>query len=110
MDTNDDNERPAFEPDDSLGVQFQLTRWLSGDRAPAAEVRVHRLAVFEAGSLGKDPELRKADDEHRRIASLADDRPDVEDVSPAYPGFDQLKSTLRAGGLGLLHFAGHCDE
>ncbi len=95
--------------DDFLCMQFELTRWLAGDTAPAAAVSVDRLAVFEVGKPRKGAVLPAAAEERKRVASLASDHPNLEDVSPKEAGFNELKTLLRDGRLGLLHFAGHGD-
>ncbi len=103
----DASDSSAIVEDDFLCMQFELTRWLTGDAAPAAVVSVHRLAVFEVGKPGRGAALPSAAEEGQRVSSLASSHPDLEDVSPSEASVNELKTLLRESCLGLLHFVGH---
>lgn len=99
-----DDSLPAEILDDEfLCLQFELTRWLSGDRAPApcSEIRVRRLACLLTAT-----NLRKAQEEKLFLAHLAQ-ASGVEDASPVLSSSASAESFLEDGGVDLLHFAGH---
>ncbi len=104
-----DNSDPIID-DDFLCMQFELTRWLAGDAGPAAAVSVDRLAFFEVGKPLEGAEQPSATAEREWIADFVRRHPDIEDVSPKVAGFNELTALLLGGRLGLLHFAGHCDN
>jgi CHAT domain-containing protein/AAA ATPase-like protein len=90
--------------DEFLCLQFELTRWLSGDRAPVplSELRARRLACILTATS-----LPKAGEEKAFLAELAQARPGVEDASPVLSSASAAEAFLEAGGVDLLHFAGH---
>lgn len=97
-----------FDPvidDDFLGARFQVTRWLVGGTAPAATIRVEKLACVEPGD-GEGPQLPRAVQERSLLASLAQRR-GIEDESPSQATLPELMELLMRGGLDLLHFVGH---
>jgi hypothetical protein len=90
--------------DEFLCLQFELTRWLAGDRviAPPSELRVRRLACILTATS-----LPKATEEKAFLAMLAQTRPGVQDTSPALSSAGAAEVFLEAGGVDLLHFVGH---
>lgn len=98
-----DDSRPGQIVDDEfLCLEFELTRWLAGDRSPRPEIRVRRLAcIVTAG------DLPKAEEEKGILADLAEAWPGVEDASPSLSSAPEAEAFLEAGGVDLLHFAGH---
>ncbi len=98
--------------DDFLCYQFELTRWLAGESAPAAnlgatEFGVARLASIEAGAPPHETPLPHAEQESRLLVELAERHSGVEGAVLANAGYEDVERTLRLGGHGILHFVGH---
>jgi serine/threonine-protein kinase len=91
--------------DDFLGARFQVTRWLIGGTAPAARIRVEKMACVEAGE-SNGLRLPAAIRERELLADLARRR-GIEDCSPSQATIHELMELLLRGGLHLLHFVGH---
>jgi len=104
----DESEEPPID-DDFLGMKFQLTRWLSGGTPPAREIPVQALACLEAGRVAGRKALPHAPAERTLLAELALRRPGVRDASPPQATRQAIGQLLGAGGVGLVHFAGHGD-
>ena len=100
----DHDLEPAID-DDFLGGRFQITRWLIGGSAPAATIRIEKLACVEAGE-SEGPLLPSAGRERALLAGIAE-RCGIEDKSPSRATIHDLMSLLLGGGLQLLHFVGH---
>lgn len=99
------DDRPGdLVDDDFLCLQFELTRWLSGHPAPPplSELRVRRLACILTAT-----DLPKAEEEKAFLAELAQAHSGVEDASPVLSSASAAEAFLEAGGVDLLHFAGH---
>jgi len=88
--------------DDFLCVQFELTRWLAGQRTPASEITVRRLACITT-----DPGVPNAEKDRNLLADLAGTHPGTEDASIAVTSAGEILAVLGKGGLDLLHVAGH---
>jgi len=90
--------------DEFLCLQFELTRWLAGDRvlAPLSELRVRRLACILTATG-----LPKTGEEKAFLAVLAQTQPGVQDASRVLSSSSAAEAFLEAGGVDLLHFAGH---
>ncbi|MES1243467.1 MAG: CHAT domain-containing protein [Acidobacteriota bacterium] len=88
--------------DDFLCIQFELTRWLAGNRSPAAEIQVRRLACFTTSS-----ELTRAEEEQGLVTDLARDHSGIEDATVPVASAEEIETILGKGGLDLLHFVGH---
>jgi hypothetical protein len=99
----DDSDPDDIIDDDFLCLQFALTRWRRGEKAPAEEIRVRRLACF----VGK--ELPNSGRERELLVGLSSSHPGVEDASPVEASAAALETLLDRGGVQLLHFAGHGD-
>src|SRR5436853_1760994 len=99
----DDSELEIVD-DDLLCVQFQVSRWLSGDTAAPTEIAIPRLACITIPS-----NLPSATAKRDRVRSLVRAYPEVQHVSPEIPTWDAVVKVLEGGGIGLLHFVGHGD-
>jgi hypothetical protein len=88
--------------DDFLCAQFELTRWLAGQRTPASEITVRRLACITT-----DPGVPNAEKDRNLLANLAGTHPGTEDASVAVTSAGEILAILGKGGLDLLHVAGH---
>jgi CHAT domain len=100
-----DHELEPVVDDDFLCARYQITRWLIGGTAPAAMIRVERMACVEAGE-SEGPRLPSAVRERELLTDLTR-RLGIEDDSPSEATFPDLMALLKRGRLGLLHFAGH---
>lgn len=102
----DDSNLDAVIEDDFWCMQFQVTRWLSGDTAPAGMIDIPRLAVIESGA---PPGVKKLDHAKKELGFLAKlaKRRGVEDRSLPSATFERLEQRLREDDLGLVHFVGH---
>lgn len=100
-----DHELEPVIDDDFLCARYQITRWLIGGNAPAAVIRVERMACVEAGE-GEGPRLPSAIRERELLSDLASRR-GIENDSPLEATFPDVMKLLERGGLDLLHFAGH---
>ncbi len=105
----DDSDPEEIIDDDFLCLEFQLTRWLAGDTAPAGAIPVTRLAAIGAERQTAGPRLPYAAREHEVLAALARCSAEVADASQPQITFTGLKQLLANGGLGLLHFVGHSE-
>ncbi len=85
--------------DDFIGCRFELTRWIAGERPPAAAIRVARLA----GISGETP----PGEELRRLAELAGRYPGTEMTTLSGTSYHELSDLLRRGSQDLLHFTCH---
>src|SRR5436305_791869 len=90
----DDSELEIVD-DDFLCVQFQVTRWLSGDTAAPAEIAIPRVACITIPS-----NLPNATAERDRVRSLIGAHPEIQDVSPEVPTWDAVVKMLERGGIG----------
>jgi hypothetical protein len=97
----DDGRPEDLIDDDFLSLEYELTRWLAGDRIPSPEFTVRRLATIRT-----DVKLPQSPGEQDWLAELAR-RPGVEDASrfPKSPG--DLLAFLEGGGGDIIHFIGH---
>ncbi len=103
--------------DDFLCCRFALTRWLSGETAPsaelgaaelgAAELGAARVASIEAGRAPDGAELPHAADESHVLGKLAGRHSGVESVLVADASYERVEEVLRQGGYGMFHFVGH---
>ncbi len=98
----DDSQPADVIDDDFLCMQFELTRWLPGYRPPRSEVRVRRLACIVT-----DDTLPKVGEERGVLAGLVKDGQGIEDASPSLSSASEAMAFLEAGGVDILHFAGH---
>lgn len=97
-----DDSRPEDPIDDDfLPLQYELTRWLAGDKTPSTEIAVRRLAAIRT-----DPNLPQSQGEQDWLAGLAR-HSGIEDVSRSPRSPEKLLAFLEAGGVDLLHFIGH---
>jgi hypothetical protein len=97
-----DAGRPEDPIDDGfLGEQFQLTRWLAGDKVPALEIGVRRLTAIRTTE-----DLPQSEAEETAIRAAAG-RPGIEVVSSAPTSLGTLLGFLETGGSEILHFLGH---
>lgn len=97
-----DNSRPDdVLDDDFLALRFELTRWLAGDKPPALEMGVHRLAAIRTAE-----DLPQSGEELRILTDFAA-RVGVELVPQAPTSADDLLGFLETGGAEALHFLGH---
>jgi hypothetical protein len=99
-----DDSGPEVIDDEFLCIRFQVTRWLSGDSGPAAEIEVPKLACVLVSA-----DLPQARAEHDRVVALAGSRPEIQNISPEAPSVEIVEKLLQEGGIGLLHFVGHGD-
>lgn len=97
----DDSQPKEIVNDEFLCVQFELTRWLAGDRTPQPEIRVKRLACIVTNG-----NLPMAEEEKDFLAALAKAF-GIEDASPSLSTASEAESFLKRGGIDLLHFTGH---
>jgi hypothetical protein len=100
-----DNSLPGdILDDDFLCLQFELTRWLSGHSTPAppSELRVRRLACILTAT-----DLPTTEEEKSFLVDLAQAHSGVKDASPVLSSASAAEAFLQAGGVDLLHFAGH---
>jgi AraC-like DNA-binding protein len=89
--------------DDFLCLQFDFTRWLAHPApTPLPEIRVRRLACIQTAT-----DLPGADKEKAFFAEFARLQPGVQDVGSAPLSSSEAEAFLEAGGVDLLHFAGH---
>ena len=97
--------------DDFFCMQFEMSRWLAGGKAPAQGKRVAGLACIEVGEAKKWASLPSAEQERWFLEGLAEEIPGVEGVivSREEATFDRVEGLLSEGGLDLLHFVGHGD-
>ncbi len=98
--------------DDFLCCQFDLSRWLTGQTAPATdfgadEIGANRIAVIEAGEVPRASVLRHAKDEGRFLQEFAARHGGVEARVLADARYEQVDRLLTDGGCGVLHFVGH---
>lgn len=88
--------------DDFLCIQFELTRWLAGNRSPAPEIAVHRFACIQTS-----PGLPQAQQECEILADWARTYPGIENASVPVTSASEIEALLEKGGFDLLHFVGH---
>src|SRR3954453_3144700 len=88
--------------DDFLCVKFELTRWLAGNRSPAPEIAVHRVACFQTS-----PGLPQAKQECEILADWARTHPGIENASAPITSASEIEALLEKGGFDVLHFVGH---
>jgi hypothetical protein len=88
--------------DEFFAERFELTRWLTGNRPSPGEIAVQAFACLAQGDR-----LPTATAEGALITSLLHSQKGLRDASPASPGVETLTAVLQAGGIGLLHLAGH---
>lgn len=106
---DDSDPDPARRVDDDfLCCRFQVTRWLSGPKIPAGEVRAAQLACIQVGKAPNAAALPYAQAESQMIADLAVAH-GLRDVSPTEPDRESLTNLLSEGGNQILHFVAHGD-
>jgi hypothetical protein len=87
--------------DNFLSLRFELTRWLTGDKVPAAAIGIRRLATIRTSE-----ELPQSGGELTFLTDLAS-RSGIEPVPQAPVSADHLLEFLETGGAEALHFLGH---
>lgn len=87
--------------DDFLATSFELTRWLAGDKVPAPEIGVRRLAAIRTTE-----ELPQSGEELSFLTGLAA-RTGVEPISQAPVSVEELLGFLETSDAQVLHFLGH---
>lgn len=87
--------------DDFLALRFELTRWLAGDKVPAPEIGVRRLAAIRTAE-----ELPQSGGELTYLTGLAG-RTGLETVPRTPVSVDDLLEFLETGDAEALHFLGH---
>jgi hypothetical protein len=98
-----DNSNPEeIIDDDFLSLQFELIRWMAGDRTPARRISVRRFAVFRT-----DSDLPQAQQELSLLTKLAQSLPGVESEAPRPTSAADLLSLLESTQAEILHFIGH---
>ncbi|MEE8583787.1 MAG: CHAT domain-containing protein, partial [Acidobacteriota bacterium] len=95
--------------DDFLCIQFQLTRWLSGNRTAPRLIEVTNLACVEAGMVKGRPPLPLARREKKMLSALASASPGGELHSPQRSALQDVIHLLEKGGNHLIHFVSHGD-
>ncbi len=98
----DANDPEDILNDDFLALQFELTRWLAGDKIPAFQVVVENWAAIDASH-----NLPLAFSERDFLAEIAAAYPDMTDVTPQALSTTEVLEFLREGAADLIHFAGH---
>jgi len=101
----DDTDPDDLVDDDFLCLEYQLTRWLTGEVGPPLAIRVARLACIDGDPSTAGSALPAAARERQLLAELATGG--VVDASISGAGLAAVLELLSAGGVGLLHFAGH---
>lgn len=97
----DDSRTDDLIDDDFLALRFELTRWLVGDKIPAREIGVHRLAAIRTAE-----NLPQSGEELRFLTDLAA-QTGIETMPQAPGSADDLLKFLETGGVDALHFLGH---
>jgi hypothetical protein len=97
----DDSTRDDVIDDDFLALRFELTRWLAGEKVPALEIGVHRLATIRTAEG-----LPQSGEELSFLTDLAA-RVGIEPVPQAPVSADDLLGFLETGSVEALHFLGH---
>jgi hypothetical protein len=93
--------------DDFLCCQFELTRWLTGEGMPSAEIQVPRIVSIESGSPPGYKPLLDLPKERQFLTALAQRHPDIERLIVSDATYAEVEQVLQDGGNGILHFAGH---
>jgi CHAT domain-containing protein len=88
--------------DDFLALQFELTRWLAGDKSPSRQINVRQLAAFRTAV-----NLSHADQERNLLRDMVRWHPDLLDATPAVSSAGAVLTFLESRSLDLLHFIGH---
>ncbi len=96
----DDSDLSDIIDDNFLGLQFPLTRWLSGAGEPSQEMRIQRFAF-----LGSEIYPRSLD-EKELLCSFAGKQSRADDVSPTEATVAAFEDLLDSGGSQIFHFAG----
>jgi hypothetical protein len=99
---HEDNRSGDSFDDDFLACRFELTRWLAGNRTPAHEIVLRRLAAVRTGV-----DLPQADQELSVLAGLAQSSPDVVQASVTCDSANDLLDFLESQDVDLIHFTGH---
>jgi hypothetical protein len=87
--------------DDFLALRFELTRWLAGDKVPAPEIGIHRLAAIRTAE-----DLPQSGEELSFLSDLAAQM-GIELIPQAPDSAEDLLGFLETGGVEALHFLGH---
>lgn len=89
--------------DDFLCCRFELSRWLAGKTAPAAELRGSRITCIAPS----DAELPHRANEARFLGDLAGQFPGVQGVVLSLATLTAVDEALQREGNAVLHFVGH---
>ena len=88
--------------DDFLALQFELTRWLAGDKAPSRDVAVRTVLAVQTAR-----DLPHASQEARFFKELAKSAPGLQDITPSVSSANEVLDLLEASTSELIHVVGH---
>lgn len=97
----DASRREAVLDDDFISLRFQLTRWLAGDKVPAATIGVRRFATIRTTE-----DLSQSGEELSFLNDLAS-QSGIEPIPEDPVSVDNLLEFLEKEDAEALHFLGH---
>ncbi len=88
--------------DEFVTLQFELTRWLAGDKTPAFHISIEHFAAIEAST-----NLPLSFAERETLTEIFTANLDMKDVTPTGRSAAEMLEFLRTEAADLIHFIGH---